>query len=371
MSERAGLVTEWNEKEHDIRVSAFNLGSQHMLSRMGVWSDIERRRVSHYTRMYVWDAGSNGKIEFDCAELGVTHLGTIVENSLVTFALHEKLIASDNVRLLPNTELESVDRGNDGISLTLSNADNLRGKVLVGADGAKSSVRKVLGIKSSTKSFGQSGIVAQVSTAKSHGKTAWQRFLRTGPLAFLPLSNGDCSIVWSCEQEMADELMHLNDTDFAQRLTQAFGSQLGEVLQVGPRRTFLLSSTHVARYVENRSVLVGDAAHVIHPLAGQGVNLGMADAAALAESLIEARKNDKDIGARLTLRRYERWRKGDNFIMGCAVSGLKQLFGSNAHSVAKLRGMGLRLVDLITPVKSGFAIKAMGLSGDLPEIMRQ
>ena len=367
--ERSELSTGWKEKEHDIRVSALNLGSQRMLSAIGIWPEIEKRRISHYTHMYVWDAGSRARIEFNCADFGQAYLGTIVENGLVTYTLHKELVAADNVEVLPKTELEHVYHDGNSVKLKLSGSQSLRGKVLVGADGAESSVRRVLGIKSNTKSFDQTAIVAQVSTERDHQKTAWQRFLHTGPLAFLPLSNGDCSIVWSCEQGLVDELMQLDEADFAQRLTEAFESKLGAVTQVGPRKTFALSSAQVIRYVDNRCALIGDAAHVVHPLAGQGVNLGMADAAALAQVLIDARANNKDVGGWLTLRRYERWRKGENLLMGYALSGLKQLFGTRSYSLAKLRGLGLNLVDMTVPVKNAFAVKAMGLSGDLPKIM--
>ena len=278
-------------------------------------------------------------------------------------------MAAGNVEVLPKTEVEHVYRDGNGVKLKLSGSQGLRGKVLVGADGAESSVRRVLGIESNIKSFNQTAIVAQVSAERDHQNTAWQRFLHTGPLAFLPLSNGDCSIVWSCEGELVDELMELADADFAQRLTDAFESKLGAVTQVGPRKTFALSSAQVIRYVDDRCALIGDAAHVVHPLAGQGVNLGMADAAALAQVLVDARANNKDIGSWLTLRRYERWRKGENLLMGYALSGVKRLFGTRSHSIAKFRGLGLSLVDITTPVKNAFAIKAMGLSGDLPRIM--
>ena len=367
--ERTELSTDWTKEEHDVRVSAFNLGSQRLLSAIGVWPDIENRRVSPYTHMYVWDAGSRTKVEFDCADFGLTHLGTIVENGLVTFALHKELMATKNVEMLPSTELDYVYCGDSGVKLELSSKRSLSGKVIVGADGAESSVRRMLGIKSNKRSFNQTAIVAQVRTEQDHEKTAWQRFLPTGPLAFLPLSNGDCSIVWSCEQDAVDELIQLNDTDFAQRLTEAFESKLGAVKQVGPRKTFALSSAQVTRYVDSRCALIGDAAHVVHPLAGQGVNLGMADAAALAQVLVEARAHHKDIGGKLTLRRYERWRKGENMLMGYALSGIKRLFGTRSYMVAKLRGIGLRLVDMTAPVKYAFASKAMGLNGDLPKIM--
>ena len=367
--ERSELSIDWKEEEHDVRVSALNLGSQRMLSEIGAWSGIESRRVSHYTHMYVWDAGSRARIEFDCADFGRARLGTIVENGLVTYVLHKELMAASNVEVLPKTELERVYRDDSGVKLSLSGNQSLRCKVLVGADGAESSVRRMLGFKSSVKSFDQTAIVAQVSTELDHQKTAWQRFLHTGPLAFLPLSNGDCSIVWSCEQGLAAELMQLDEEDFTQRLTDAFEAKLGTVTQVGPRKTFALSSAQVIRYVDDRFALIGDAAHVVHPLAGQGVNLGMVDAAALAQVLVDARANNKDIGGRLTLRRYERWRKGENLLMGYALAGIKRLFGTRSYSIEKLRGMGLRLVDMTAPVKYTFASKAMGLTGDLPKVM--
>ena len=367
--ERSELSTDWTGKEHDIRVSALNLGSQRMLSAIGVWDGIENRRISNYTHMHVWDAGSHARIEFDCADFGLTHLGTIVENSLITYVLHEELMAASNVEVLPKTELEQLYRDGDAVKLKLSDSQSIYGRVLVGADGAESVVRRLLRIKSNTKSFDQTAIVAQVRTEQDHQKTAWQRFLHTGPLAFLPLSNGDCSIVWSCEQGLVDELMQLGDTDFAQRLTEAFESKLGAVTQVGPRKTFTLSSAQVIRYVDNRCALIGDAAHVVHPLAGQGVNLGMADAAALAQVLVDARAQNKDIGGQLTLRRYERWRKGENLLMGYAMSGIKRLFGTRSYSLEKLRGLGLRIVDMTAPLKYAFASKAIGLTGDLPKIM--
>ena len=367
--ERSELRADWTEKEHDIRVSALNLGSQRMLSAIGVWAGIENRRISHYTHMYVWDAGSHASIEFDCADFGLKHLGTIAENGLVTYALHEQLVAAGNIEVLPRTELEHVCHDGNGVKLKLSDNRSLHGRVLVGADGSESTVRRLLGIKSNIKSFDQTAIVAQVRTERDHEKTAWQRFLHTGPLAFLPLSNGDCSIVWSCEQGLVNELMQLGDADFARRLAEAFQSKLGAVTQVGPRKTFTLSSAQVIRYVDYRCALIGDAAHVVHPLAGQGVNLGMADAAALAQVLVDARLQNKDIGGQLTLRRYERWRKGENLLMGYALAGMKRLFGTRSSPIAKLRGVGLRLVDMTAPLKYAFAGKAMGLSGELPKIM--
>lgn len=369
--DRAPTPPVWREQGYGQRVSAINRGSEYLLRSLGVWPAIQRRRISSYDRMFVWDAGSDAKIEFDSAGLGVSHLGSIVENDLIVFALNERLSAMANVKLLHNTGVEDVRHADDGISVKLSTAESLRARVLVGADGAQSRVRSLLGIRSKARSFGQRAIVARVGTELDHQRTAWQRFLGTGPLAFLPLSNGDSSIVWSSAKSFADDIMALDDTAFMRRLTEAFDSRLGAVIRTGARTTFPLSSAHASSYVGDRSVLVGDAAHVVHPLAGQGVNLGFADAAALAEVMVDARADHRDIGGRMTLRRYERWRKGDNLIMVNAMRGLNKLFGTDSWPMVRLRGAGLGLTDSIDPLKHAFANKAMGLGGDLPRRMRR
>ena len=368
--ERGGLEAGWDAQQHDLRVSAVNLGSERLLKAVGAWPTIQQHRVSRYLRMFVWDAGGDARIEFDCADLGVTHLGTIVENSLIVCAARRRLSADANVTVMADTGLSAVTSDDRGVSVELTSGDKLRGLVLVGADGSGSQVRSLLRVQNRAQGFGQLGIVAQVGTELDHGSTAWQRFHPTGPLAFLPLSNGDCSIVWSCERALAEQLMVLDDAEFGRRLTDAFESRLGTVTAAGPRKTFDLVSAHADRYVHGRSVLVGDAAHVVHPLAGQGVNLGLADAATLAEVLADARANGIDIGGRLTLRRYERWRKGGNLAMVYAMRGLNTLFGSDQKAVARLRGLGLRLTDRIDPVKHMFARQAMGVSGDLPQVMQ-
>ncbi len=367
--ERDELVSKCEPGEYGGRVSAINLGAERFLSKLNIWPELSAQGVSPYERMYVWDAGSSGRIEFDCADYGLTHLGTIVENNLLISLLHQRLLLESNITVLTNIQMHKIKQGENAVAVAWRDAGSACAKVLVGADGAGSWVRKSLAMRVKTASYGQSGIVAQVSTERDHEKTAWQRFLSTGPLAFLPLSNGDCSIVWSCEQDMAGELMALGDTDFIQRLSASSEFKLGKVISTGPRKAYPLCSAYVPHYVHQRSALIGDAAHVVHPLAGQGVNLGLTDAAALAEVLIKARAKKRDIGQQLTLRRYERWRKGDNLLMLSALTGLKTLFGAKSYPAAKLREIGLNAVDGLDPLKSFLANKAMGISGDLPEIM--
>jgi len=367
--EKEGLTERYDPTGYDLRVSAVNPGSERILSAAGAWDCIAQNRNSPYVRMFVWDANSSGSIEFDSADLGVSHLGTIVENNLVTSALHRELQQAPGVRVLAGSSVEDFKVEDDRISLRLSDGDAIRARVLVGADGARSWVREALGIRCQSRDFRQLGIVATVTTEKDHQQTAWQRFLPTGPLAFLPLSNGSCSIVWSCKKDAADAMMLLDDDRFAEELGRAFDYRLGEIVDVGPRKTFSLRSSHANRYIGERTVLVGDAAHVVHPLAGQGVNLGFQDAAVLAEVMAEARKQGKDVGGNLTLRRYERWRKGDNLAMYHAMNGIEHLFSMEQGAVTGLRGIGLRLTNSIAPLKSAFAYRAMGLAGDLPKLV--
>lgn len=366
--EKEDLIEQHDAPEHDIRVSAINPGSERILSASGAWDWIARKRISPYQRMFVWDENSDGSIEFDSADLGVAHLGTIVENNLVACGLHRALLQSTAVRILSGSSVEQLNNERGQVSVRLSDGGAIRARLLVGADGARSRVREALGIHCKSHDFRQLGIVATVMTEKDHQQTAWQRFLSTGPLAFLPLSDGSCSIVWSCKQGAADELMSLDDDRFAEELARAFDHRLGAIVEVGTRRTFSLRSSHADRYVSERTALVGDAAHVVHPLAGQGVNLGFQDAAALAEVLVEARDRGKDIGGTLTLRRYERWRKGENLAMYHSMNSIEKLFSTERKAVCGIRGLGLRLTDSVGPLKSVFARRAMGLTGDLPKI---
>jgi 2-octaprenylphenol hydroxylase len=366
--ERSCLIGELDPADDQLRVSAINPGSERILTAAGAWDTIEKHGVSRYLRMVVWDARGSGSIVFDSADLGATHLGTIVANGLVVFALHREL-RNSGVRILADSELTGVDRDQTGVTLTLSGNETVRAGVLIGADGSDSWVRKELGIERRSRNFNQLGIVARVRTELDHQQTAWQRFLATGPLAFLPLSNGDCSIVWSCEKNLAHQLMALDDADFSDKLASAFEYRLGGIEIVGSRKAFALASSLSCRYIGDRTALLGDAAHVVHPLAGQGVNLGLVDAAAMAEVLVEARAANKDIGGESTLRRYERWRKGDNMAMYHAFNGIEKLFGSDLKLVSRLRGFGLTMTDAIGPLKSAFAARAMGQCGDLPKIM--
>ena len=356
--------------DYELRVSAISRGSQQVFMNLGVWEGMKGRRISPYEHMHVWDATGNGMIHFDAAELGVDALGHIVENIVTQAALLEQLKTLEQVDWLCPAKVESIDYQEAGSCITLDNGRCISAQLLVGADGASSRVREAAGIELEVAPYQQKGVVCVVASTKHHGYTAWQRFLPTGPLAFLPLGDGRCSIVWSAEDAEADRLVALDEENFCRELGDAFEYTLGTVKSVGPRAAFPLIRRHARAYVKPGLALIGDAAHTIHPLAGQGVNLGILDAASLAQVITEAVIQRKDFAAYKTLRKFERWRRGENTLMMFSMSGFKNLFSNDRAELSLVRNFGLDLVNGLGPVKHKFMRHAMGLEGDLPELAR-
>jgi 2-octaprenylphenol hydroxylase len=349
----------------DLRVSALTRASEALLGRIGVWPGMAQRRVSPFREMYVWDAGSNGAIRFDAAEIGEPHLGHIVENRVTVAALEERIARLHQVDWHRPCRPLRLVFGPSAVRLDLGGVE-LEAELVVAADGAASRVRELAGIPCPVMDYGQQGLVATVRTERAHRETAWQRFLPGGPLAFLPLVQGHSSIVWSVPPEQARELLALSDEQFCAVLTDAFEARLGRVEWVGPRAAFPLRRQHAQQYVQPRLALVGDAAHTIHPLAGQGVNLGLLDAAALAQVL----DGLPDAGDLRALRRYERWRRGHNLAVQALMDGFKWLFGVQGGAARVARGLGLAAADRAGPVKRMLMRQAMGLDGDLPDLAR-
>jgi 2-polyprenylphenol 6-hydroxylase len=338
---------------------------------VGAWDGMTAWRVSPFRDMRVWDAAGFGSIHFDSADIGEPLLGWIIENRVIQHALLERARQFPTVDLLCPTALETAHPLEEGgWRVGLNDGREFTTRLLVGADGAQSKVRQLAGIETGGWGYDQHAVVANVRTEKPHQETAWQRFTPSGPLAFLPLSDGRCSIVWSNTPERAAGLLALDDNDFGDALMAAFEARLGAILEVGPRAAFPLRLQHAHAYVKPGVVLIGDAAHVIHPLAGQGVNLGLLDAATLAEVLSDAVAADRNIGSFKVLRRYERWRKGDNLLMLGIMDGFKRLFGNTLPPVRLLRNLGLNLTDAAGPLKNLIARRAMGLEGDLPRLAR-
>ena len=361
----------WPAGEVDLRVSALSRASQRILERLGAWERILDLGASPYREMRVWDAVGGGSIHFDSAELGEPDLGHIVENRVTQLALWERLEAADEVTLFCPAGLDEIDLTADATSLDLKDGRRLSARLLVGADGRDSRVRGRVGIATRGWLYDQQAIVANVAVQEWHRETAWQRFLPTGPLAFLPLGDGRCSIVWSATEARAEELLALGDADFRRELEAAIEGRLGIIGEIGPRAAFALRMQHAKQYVKQRLALIGDAAHAVHPLAGQGVNLGFLDAAALAAALEEARDKRRDIGGLWALRRYERARRGENMLMLGAMDGFKRLFSNALPPLAVLRSTGLSAVDRLGPVKHLFMRHALGLGDGLPPLARR
>ena len=353
------------------RVSALSAASQRILERLGVWDGIAARRVSPYRDMRVWDGSGTGSVHFSAASVHAEVLGHIVENRAVQDALLDRLHDSQ-IGLLGSARLEQLRRSGDGWLLTLADGRELRAPLLVAADGANSAVRRLAGCATREWDYLHHAIVTSVRCERAHQATAWQRFTDDGPLAFLPLARqGDehwCSIVWSTVPAEAERLMALDDEAFRHELGKAFEWRLGQVTAVDPRICIPLRQRHAKRYVGSGLALIGDAAHSIHPLAGQGVNLGFLDAAVLAEVLLHALQRGEQANDVRVLSRYERRRMPHNLAMMAAMEGFERLFQADPLPLRLLRNSGLNWVDELPDAKALFVRRALGLAGDLPAL---
>lgn len=347
-----------------LRVSAISLGSASILERLGVWAAIRARRASAYDSMRVWDARAHfdgpDTLAFDAADFAVPELGFIVENSLVRKTLLDH-VRSLGIALDFETTIAHLKSSDDRYQLKLDDGRVLEPDLLIGADGAGSFVRKSAGIPARAWQYPQSAFVTHVRPERPHQRTAWQRFLRDGPIALLPLDDGRSSIVWSTTPERVDGCMAATDKELGERLTDASDGVLGALTVQGPRGSFPLRAQHAVRYIEPGLALIGDAAHSVHPLAGQGANLGLADAEALAEAIIAGIRQDEYPGDLPTLRRYERARKGANATMLHFVDSLNRLFLLESGTFAKLRRTGMRLFNRSGPIRRRAVEVALGI----------
>jgi len=351
----------------DLRVFALSRASEQLLKRCAIWQRVPPRRRCAYERMCVWDssgtAGGGGSIRFDSAEIGEPDLGSIVDGRALL--AHSAAAARAAGIVLIEAGLSDVTAFESDVRLGLTDGRQLRCALVVAADGTESRTRGLLGLATAGHAYDQDALVAHVRTEKPHAATAWQRFLPTGPVALLPLTEGLTSVVWSVPRALARRLSDLAPEAFGAALTEATGAVLGRCELVTAIASFPLKLQYAERYVAPRGVLVGDAAHVVHPLAGQGLNLGLADAAALAE-VLSATAGPRAFGDHRVLRRYERWRRSENLIAATALDGLERLFTNSSPGLGRLRAAALSGVDRLPLLKRRFARRALGLSGDIP-----
>ena len=361
----------------DLRVSAVSRASQRILTAVGAWPLVPPQSLSPYEEMIVWDAagkpGGAGAIHFSASATSEPNLGHIVENRRLQWALYDCPPFRQRVTLL-RAELAGLTLERDRAVVSLGDGRVLSAALVVGSDGAASLSRKLAGIETAGWNYDQRALVTHVRTERPHARTAWQRFLADGPIAYLPLADGRSSIVWTTRPAHAEHLAACPPEQASQEIEQALDGVLGKVEVAAPRMHFPLRLTHAKQYCKERFALVGDAAHAIHPLAGQGVNLGFLDCAALVEVLAQELEHGGDpqaLAELRVLRRYERWRKSENLIALGLVDGLNRLFSTSDATLSWVRRTGLSAVDGSALAKRFFMGRAMGTSGELPAIARQ
>lgn len=356
----------------DLRVSALSRASQQLLEQSGAWSAVAARAAA-YQRMVVWeermDPAGSGALVFDAAELGEPDLGHIAENRSVQAAL--TLRAQEAGAVLLRAGFTTLETAGDAIRVGLDDGREYRAALVVGADGAESAVRRQAGIDVRGWDYGQRAVVAHLQPELPHHETAWQRFLDTGPLALLPLADGCVSLVWSTLPAMAEELVACDEVEFAARVTESSAAVLGQLTPASPRASFPLRLLHARRYVAERIALVGDAAHTVHPLAGQGINLAFLDAAALVDVLGAAVEAGDDPGEMRVLRRYERWRKAEALPAIALLDGIKRIFFGDNPLQSRLRQGALGFVQASRPFKRILMQRALGIAGDVPASVRR
>ena len=366
----ARAPTAWHvSDEVDLRVVGLAPSSLALLDDLGVWTSIRDARAGPYAHMHVWDAESGAAIDFDAASEGRDLLGYIVENNLVQWTLWPALEAAGGgssatsvcgVRRLCPAEVKGFEAREDRIQLQLADGEILAARLLVAADGAASPLRQLAGIGTRGRDYAQRAVVAHVNTERPHENTAWQRFLSSGPLALLPLADGRSSLVWSLPEAAAQRVLALDDQAFLDELGIASDFRLGRIVGSTKRAAFPLKLQLAERYQADRFVLLGDAAHAVHPLAGQGVNLGLRDVTELRDTLVAARIAGRDIGAAHVLRRYARRRRSADTLDALGFDALARIYAWQSPAMVAARGFGIRLLDHLAPLKRRLSEHAAG-----------
>jgi 2-octaprenyl-6-methoxyphenol hydroxylase len=359
-----------SQPSFDERTTALSNGSRRILASMGVW-DAVAPEAAPIRRIHVSDQGRFGFARIDAAEEGVAALGFVLANRVLGAALWDRLACDPAITIFCPARVNDITASADTVSL-LVGADQqpprtLRARLLVAADGANSAIRKALGIEATHWDYEQTAIITNVATRKFHDHVAYERFTNTGPLAVLPLADGRCTVVWTLAPEVAEATMQLDDATFLARLQERFGFRLGRFTRVGRRHAYPLALTRAEERVGQRVVIIGNAAQGLHPIAGQGFNLGLRDVATLAEVIADS---PVTLGDEAMLARYDAWRRTDRRGVIAFTDGLVRLFGNPLGSVKVARDLGLLLFDVLPPAKSALSALSMGITGKLPRLAR-
>jgi 2-octaprenylphenol hydroxylase len=346
----------------DIRCSTISRASQRIFESIEVWESMVADRVSPYRDMVVWDNEGYGEIAFHAAEVAEPNLGHVVENRTMVKALWQQVKNEKLITLFSEKKPLSYSYLPNHISLMLDDHQTMTAQLMIGADGAHSWLRQAAKIQSTGWDYQQQALVSTVKTAIPHQETAWQCFLKEGPLAFLPLTDpNSCSIVWSMTPDKAKTRQALSEAEFCEDLGVSFDYRLGKISEAGERRSFPLKMSHAKRYIDKRIALIGDAAHLFHPLAGQGLNVGLQDAKVLSDVLAMGKKDGYDLGNPLFLRRYERARKGDVFTIIAVMEVFKRVFDLDTSCAISARSMVFNLTNSALGIKKQFIRYAMGI----------
>lgn len=356
----AAAPARWTPNGKDLRLYAFAPDNAALLDGLGVWSAICQARAQPYRRMCVWDAGGGGDLVFDADALGRRALGDIVEHALLVDRLWAALPAA-GVEVRDGCRVTGLEQDGAGVTLRLDDGSRIDSALAIAADGAESSLRALAGADVDTQDYGQRGVVAFVDTERPHEDTAWQRFMPTGPLALLPFTEGRSSIVWTLPTARSTEVLALSDAAFDNALTIASGARLGAVRVASPRVAFALRRQLVDDYVVGRVLMLGDAAHVVHPLAGQGVNLGLRDVVGLRDAILGARDRGRDWTSPQALARWARARRSHNAIAAYALESINRVYSSDGLLRSLIRGPLLGLAGRLPPVSAALWRQAAGV----------